>query len=258
MICQIPPHDVWISGFAGQCAVTTHLAPARRRIVIDRDPAAAEWWRDQNVEVYCCDAVEWLRHYFGLYRQPESPKAAAGPGCVAESGGLVPGRRIGRPCRTVVYADPPYPITSRRSGRRRYAWEMTDSDHADLLAVLLRLPCWVLVHSYPNPLYQEHLAGWRTWTYRAQTRGGPATEQVWANYPEPTELHDYRWIGRSKREREKLAKRRRRLIRWLDCLPSRERAQLLAAVGDRFGGSGLGFQEEPPDLAAEYSAAANG
>lgn len=108
------------------------------------------------------------------------------------------------------------------------------------------------MRSNPNQLYRERLAGWRTWTYRAQTRGGPATEQVWANYPEPDQLHDYRWIGRSKREREKLARRRRRLIRWLDCLPARERDQLLAAVADRFG-VGIQLLEEPPDSAAAYS-----
>lgn len=294
LICQIPPHDVWVSGFAGHCAVTRNLLPARRRIVIDRDPSVAEWWRGQAVECYCCDAVEWLRHAFGLYRLPAPPDLATvpaeppivaasaglparapspivatgdeaaepgglvpGPGCVAEFGGVGRSRQIQRPCRTVVYCDPPYPRNARRSNGRLYTCEMSDDQHADLLDVLLRLPCYVLVHSYPNPLYRERLAGWRTWTYRSQTRGGPATEQVWANYPEPDHLHDYRWIGRSKREREKLARRRRRLIRWLDCLPPRERAQLLAAVADRFGGV-IRLLEEPTDSAARYPEAAGG
>lgn len=79
VICQIPPHDTWISCFAGHCAVTRNLLPARRRIVIDRDPAVAEWWRGQAVECYCCDAVEWLRHAFGLYRLPASPDLATVP-----------------------------------------------------------------------------------------------------------------------------------------------------------------------------------
>lgn len=39
-------------------------------------------------------------------------------------------RQIRRPCRTVVYCDPPYPRNVRRSNGRIYSCEMSDDQHA--------------------------------------------------------------------------------------------------------------------------------
>lgn len=286
IICDIPPHDTWVSAFAGHCAVTRHIRPAARQVIIDRDPAVMDWWADWPVERYCCDSVEWLRHQFGMYRvRPRPPFVAAVPGgSAADRRGYLPAgtpipataaavagsgvarssgpggaaETIGVGSRTFVYADPPYPMTTRIK-RRLYAHEMTEDQHRELLRVVTNLPCYVMLHSYPSELYRNALADWRTWTYRAMTRGGKlATEQVWCNYPAPHVLHDYRWLGRSKREREKLARRRRNLLRWLADLPERERQQLLVAIADEFGDAVPDRRQPSPDPESQYSEAGDG
>lgn len=226
LICEIPPVRTWISCFAGHCAVTRHLRPAQRTIVLDKDPEVIQWWRkyDHVDCVHGC-GIEWLAERYGHLPDLETTNQASRYQ-VCET----------RDLSTFVYADPPYPAATR-SKHRIYRYELSDDQHRQLLAVLLILPCNVMVHSRPNPVYACALSHWRTWTYEAMTRGGIATEQVWVNYPPPTELHDYRWIGANKREREKLARRCNNLLRKIRTLPEWERRQLLAAVADSFGDS---------------------
>ncbi len=101
---------------------------------------------------------------------------------------------------TLIYADPPY-VLSARQGRLYYDHEMTDEQHVRLLALLQACNCNVLLSGYPCQLYADALKGWRCISYRARTRGRTVTECLWANFPEPTELHDYRFAGKNFRER---------------------------------------------------------
>ena len=65
------------------------------------------------------------------------------------------------------------------------------------------------------------------------TRGGYCRDQVlWMNYPEPRELHDYRFLGTDFHDRCRIA---RKIERWrprLAALPALERAAVLAAFDD--------------------------
>jgi hypothetical protein len=85
-------------------------------------------------------------------------------------------------------------------------------------------------------MYGSVLADWRRYSFQSQTRGGTAKEWVWCNYPVPSELQDYRWLGRNRRERFKLVRREENLIDKLGRLPAIERNALLAAVDSHFGG----------------------
>jgi DNA adenine methylase len=85
LINQIPPHDVFISAFLGDCAIMRRKLPAAVSIGIDRDRENIErWTRDRSIaglQLYCCCGIEWLRHAFGLYQvgHEGSPKFAPDP-----------------------------------------------------------------------------------------------------------------------------------------------------------------------------------
>ncbi len=253
LINQIPPHRVFISAFLGDCAVLRRIRPAEMSIGIDRDRANIDRWLDwqksiirehwqktrflaktsigQNLRLYCCDAIEWLRHAFGFHLVP-TPFLSADwgsplPGTDAISVGLVPEGDS----HTFLYCDPPYRLECRQDRRPRYRFEMTDEDHVKLLATLnwldLQTSANIMVHHYPCEMYADALADWRTWTYRATTRRGTAVEQVWCNYREPTALHDTRHLGRDKRQREAIRRRRQRWRDRLDRLDPLERQALL-------------------------------
>jgi DNA adenine methylase len=236
LINQIPPHDVFISAFLGDCAVMRRKLPAAVNIGIDRDRENVERWASEReiagLQLYCCCGIEWLRHAFDLYRVGHvatvtSATRFSAAAADAENGGLVP--------RVFAYFDPPYLIQTRRSRRAIYKHELTEDHHAELLDTALKLPCHVMISHYPHQMYAHTLRGWRTFTFDAQTRGGSrAKEQVWCNYDEPAELHDARYVGSNKRERERV---RRRVRNWVDglnrMLPD-ERQAVLDAITGRF------------------------
>jgi DNA adenine methylase len=133
---------------------------------------------------------------------------------------------------TLIYCDPPYLLGTRRiQDRPIYRYELCDDDHRRLLGILTQLRCKVMLSGYPSDMYDNALKGWRRITYYAMTRGGSmAQEVIWCNFPEPWELHDYRFLGKNFRERERI---KRKIHRWQDRLTrmdATERAALIQAL----------------------------
>jgi DNA adenine methylase len=90
-----------------------------------------------------------------------------------------------------------------------------------------------MISSYWSPEYDIALNGWRLETFHATTRGGRvATECVWLNFPPPLELHDYRYLGRGYRERERIRRKQRRWRAKLQAMPPIERYAMLSVLED--------------------------
>jgi DNA adenine methylase len=215
IINQIPPHRVYVEPFLGMGAVLRYKRPAAVSIGIDADPTVLERWSSDdvpNLHLSCADALTWLRAY--RWRGDE-----------------------------FVYCDPPYLRHVRTYQRRLYGVEFWDIDsHRALLELLRTLPCYVAISGYDSALYALHLHDWRAITYTAVARSGePRTEWLWMNYPEPAELHDYRYLGSGWRDRERI---KRKKLRWrarFAALPQLERMALYQAVDEvRAGIAGTG------------------
>lgn len=167
--------------------------------------------------------------------------AAAGvEALVGDSLELLPLMLPNLPNDTVMYCDPPY-LLSTRKGRRYYEHELSESDHSTLLAELLQAKCRVLISGYPSDLYSWTLHGWRCLEYLTMTRGGIRREYLWCNFPEPSELHDWRFSGLDFRQRFNLKRFVRRWLARIDLMPSRRRGYVLseleAAIAKRQGRS---------------------
>lgn len=206
LICQIPPHRVYVEAFAGSAAILRHKRPAPSSVAIDVDGEVVEQLRRlpvPDLQVVQGDALEWLRAY---------------PWTGDE----------------FLYLDPPYLLETRSSRRTIYRHEFHSvRQHRALLEVLTSIPCPVMLSGYSSPLYQLALAGWRTLTYSNVTRGGrQAEEWLWMNYREPIELHDYGHLGEGFRERERIKRKRSRWRRRLLEMPALERHAILAAIAD--------------------------
>lgn len=210
IIGQMPVHDVYIEPFFGSGQIFWRKKPAlKKSIVLDKDNALLANARiAPHTLALDVDSIPWLE---------TANLAWESRGMTAE--------------RTVIYCDPPY-ILSTRANRRYYTHEMTLMDHERLLRILTSLDCNILVSHYPHPLYNElHLLhGWRCQSYRLRTRGKTVTECLWMNFPEPTVLHDWRYAGKSHRERLSL---KRLVLRWrarLANMPARKRGYLLSEL----------------------------
>jgi hypothetical protein len=202
IINQIPPHDEYIELFGGSAAVLRFKLPADRSYVCELSPGAIAALGDVVLPpatiIKKCDGICWLAYH-----------------------------RCSQ--RTFIYADPPY-LPETRSKRRIYEHEMTFDDHVTLLELLANESCMVALSGYASPLYSEMLGGWRVLEYRVMTRGGPRIECLWMNYPEPSELHDYRYLGENFRQRERIRRQQRTWSRRLAVMDRLQRLALMSVL----------------------------
>jgi len=210
IINQMPPHRVYIESHLGSGQVMRHKIPAAINYGLDLDASMLAQFGDAScldIKLDAIDATLWLRHYD--FQGDE-----------------------------LIYADPPY-LHSTRKRLDLYKYEMTQSQHIELLETLRRLPCYVIISGYWSELYADLLQGWRTHSFQAMTRKGVANEWLWMNYPQPAELHDYRYLGADYRERERI---KRKIVRWqakLQGMTPTERYAMLAALGKTADASSL-------------------
>lgn len=84
---------------------------------------------------------------------------------------------------------------------------------------------------YPCKAYNELLnSGWRKVEYKTSTRGGTVTDALYMNYPEPAELHDYRFLGKDRIDRQRIKRKINGKVRQLLGLPQLERNAILQAM----------------------------
>jgi len=202
LINFMPPHEVYLETHLGGGAIIRNKRPAKQNIGIEIDEEVVAKWNKEpvkEVEVISTDAVKYLREYSFTGEE-------------------------------LVYSDPPYLRATRRKKARIYKHEYTEEQHIELLEVLKRLPCMVMISSYESQLYKESLKGWQTYSFQSTTHKGVATEWIWMNYPHPIELHDYRYLGSNFRERERIKRKTQRWVSRLKLMPTLERQALLYAI----------------------------
>lgn len=147
-----------------------------------------------------------------------------------------------RPCDTdtFIYLDPPYPLSSRRSDKDIYNYEMSDFDHVQLLKTLLQKNLsgvQIMISTYKNEIYKkylEDLGGWNKHTFKTSIHGNLAIEVLYYNYPKPTELHDYSYLGTDCWDRQRINRKIKRNINKIKSLPALEKGKLLEAIKKEF------------------------
>jgi DNA adenine methylase len=213
IISEMPPHSLYVEAFAGTGAVLLRKRPAQTNIAIDSDAQTCAALKatlataGASAIVICDDALTWLERNRRDFNQ-----------------------------RTVVYCDPPYLQSTRKRPERYYAREARQEwKHETLLTVLARLAAGgvnVMLSGYRSELYDRELATWRRVDYRAATRGGPVTECLWCSFEAPSRLHDYRFLGRNFRERERIKRKKARWLGKLGRVTPIEAAAILAALDE--------------------------
>lgn len=206
LINLVPPITLWAEATCGSAGLYCNMAPASHTVLNDIDPVIFDFWDNQglpNCTVLNTDAAIILT----VYGQSET---------------------------AFIYLDPPYPITSRRSQKALYNYEMSDQDHERLLYHGKKATSYCMFSSYSNPMYDHELRNWNKLQFPVMTHGGKALETVYFNYEPPTELHDYQYLGKNFTDRQRLKRKVFRNIDRLKRLPEIERNLLLQAIYKEF------------------------
>lgn len=202
LINLIPPHTTYLETHLGGGAVLRYKRSANRNVGIEIDPKVIESWNDSSemqFELIHGDAIEFLQSHKFTGKE-------------------------------LVYCDPPYIRKTRKKHSPLYKYEYTYEQHIELLEVIKTLPCMVMISGYKSELYSRSLKDWHSHSFQAATQNGSATEWVWMNYPTPTQLHDYRYLGSNFREREKIKNVSKRWVNRLKAMPVLQRQALLSAI----------------------------
>jgi hypothetical protein len=128
----------------------------------------------------------------------------------------------------LVYSDPPYLQHSRTSGRR-YRFDYDEQDHVELLELLKRLPCRVILSGYPSALYDDWLKGWSSLQLQVMNRGGVRTEKLWFNFT-VDRVHWAGYAGKNFTDRQRIKRKSANWARRYQALPPAERLAVLAAM----------------------------
>jgi DNA adenine methylase len=198
IIALMPPHDTYIESHLGGGAIMQRKPPALRNIGIDRDQRALEKFRCP----YPVERVHGCAHRFLAEYDYRG--------------------------RELVYCDPPYLKETRTSGRC-YRFDYEEQDHLELLGLLKKLPCQVIVSGYPSALYDQWLAGWESLELQVMNQGGVRTEKVWFNF-RCERVHWARYAGKNHTDRQRIKRKAENWARRYCTLPPGERLAVLAAL----------------------------
>jgi site-specific DNA-adenine methylase len=182
IINQIPKHDLYVELFAGSAAIYKNKLPAANSLLCDIDGSVIPYLKSissPGTIVLNCDTVQGINIFVSLLNVLHTAGTAV-----------------------FCYLDPPYPFEARKSQNQLYNYEMDNSGHIALLNGMVPAIFPYAISTYDNELYSGFLGHHRKIKFNSTTRRGSAVETLYMNYPIPSELHDYRYIGNTFRERE--------------------------------------------------------
>ena len=187
---------------------------------LHREPS---WWRSDHEAQARGAALDRHRPQCPLHRHLRvRPRGGAGPRL------LPPVAAFPFEGDELVYSDPPY-VQSTRKSRRRCRFDYTDADHGALLGILKALPCQVMVSGYPSALYDRMLVGWHSVSVQGMNQAGVVTEKLWCNFA-PGKPHWHTMAGRNFTDRQRIKRHAASWARRYRAMPPGERLAVLAAV----------------------------
>ena len=198
LVALMPPHAVYIETHLGGGAVMKRKPAALRSIGIDLDARALAAFE-------CSHPVELVNAHCHGYLADFALDGSE-----------------------LVYSDPPYLHSARKSGRR-YRHDHEDADHEALLGLLKGLPCAVMVSGYPSALYDDLPRDWRSVSLQVMHRAGVVTEKVWFNFA-PDRVRWASCAGRDFTHRQAVKRKAASWGRRNRAMPPAERLAVLAAV----------------------------
>lgn len=133
-----------------------------------------------------------------------------------------------------VFIDPPYLHSTRPNCTNLYNYEMSDSDHLQLLNDVLQYSCNIMIVHPKCEMYDTALKNWRCIEIKIRYNSKTSIECLYMNYDVPPELHTYSYIGKDCWDRQRIKRKTKSFIQKLENLPLPERTAILNSLNNYF------------------------
>lgn len=203
IINRIPPHKQYIEAFAGSAAIAYLLKAPAGTVINDKD--------HRVTDALNCSGSPWR-----FSNLPAAQLLSSIPAAGATD--------------TFIYCDPPYKFSTRGSNRRIYEHEMSDSDHNEFLSVVRTATYNCMISHYECEDYNNALSTWTKETFKVCYNGKVVNECIYYNYPKPSVLQCYDFVGNDCWDRQRINRKIDRLSKKLAALPALERNAVIARL----------------------------
>lgn len=128
-----------------------------------------------------------------------------------------------------IFLDPPYKHSTRPNSVDIYNFEMSDSDHVQLLTAALQMTCNVMIIHPKCELYDTYLKDWYKVEVKIRYNRKTSIECLYMNY-KIQELQDDSYLGTDCWDRQRIKRKAERWVNRLNSLPELERNYILNRI----------------------------
>lgn len=246
IVNRIPPHDLYYEMFAGSGTIA-RILPGSQKILVDLNTETICALRKDLPAAQCvhADAIRILQSFSTVapgtrsFRKLQSKRTVGTSELLqlqlkatVQARGNVPWplqSEITVPDgKVMIYADPPYMISSLLSGKKLYKHILTDLQHKQFVIACSKLKVNCMISHPENDMYDTYLQGWTKEKFKVSYHGKIAEECIYYNYPRPEQLQTYNYVGEDCWDRQGVKRKIERLARKLAALPALERNAVIA------------------------------
>ncbi|HOY42521.1 MAG TPA: hypothetical protein PLX60_11680 [Chitinophagales bacterium] len=134
-----------------------------------------------------------------------------------------------------IFLDPPYHPETRPNSLNLYKYELSVSDHEQLISSVLKLKCPVMIIHPACELYDDNLIldnGWRFVDLKIRYHNKTSHERLYMNYPTPQKLLITKFLGKDCWDRQRIKRKGDRMIAKLKSLPAPELQYILEKINN--------------------------
>ena len=132
----------------------------------------------------------------------------------------------------LIFADPPYILSSRSSDKKYYKFEFTTRDHIEFLNYMISINSNIMITHPECGLYSSFLHEWFSFPFSYMTRGGIFKDCLYSNFSigSRVQLLSYDCLGHNFIDRQRIKRQRSNIVNKFKRLNPQIRFALLKAL----------------------------
>lgn len=233
IINEIPPHKIFYELFAGSAAISKLLYPSSFNPDIQLQPTV----RSGNDPIIILNDLLPVHTVKNICM--DRPDLTVKNNCIGHNVkfqqrnafDILQTELTVSDLNTFIFIDPPYLHSTRPNNTKLYKYELTESDHIQLITSVLQLQCNVMIIHPKCSLYDNsYLKHWRQVPIKIRYHNKLSLECLYMNYAAPDKLQNDSLLGKDCWDRQRIKRKGDRLVNKLLALPELERNYVINKI----------------------------